>query len=91
MKNEKEIKIHQDSRTIEKEENNLVGGSGSIYSDIKWEDMPSGTYTSGYIPFGGTTWAVMSDYDSIASNHCSKQLLFVGDPTVWSMTEYYIP
>ena len=32
--------------------------------------MPSGAYSSGYIPFGGTTWAVMSDYNSIANNHC---------------------
>jgi hypothetical protein len=43
---------------------------GGSYNFIDWNSMPSGTYSSGYIPFGGTTWAVMSNYNSIANNHC---------------------
>lgn len=40
------------------------------YGFYNWGDMPSGSYTSDWIPFGSTDWAITGDYSSFAENHC---------------------
>lgn len=74
--NEDEKALHEESRKLALASmNRLMGGS---YDFIDWDSMPSGSYSSDWLPFLGTTWAVMSDYDGkrnpisakVISEHC---------------------
>ncbi|WOO37424.1 hypothetical protein R2R35_02715 [Anaerocolumna sp. AGMB13020] len=53
--------------TVSTEKVTIFGGS---YGFIDWDSMPSGSYTSGYIPFGGTSWCTTGENSDIANNHC---------------------
>jgi len=68
--NEEEKALHEKRRVYAIENAFEIGIQGGEYDFIKWDDMPSGTYTSGWLPFYGTTWAVMQDFEDIANNHC---------------------
>lgn len=72
--NQKEEALHnqqkealQNSKISSDELSALGGGS---YGFVEWDDMPSGSYSSGYIPFYGTDWATTGEYSDIANNHC---------------------
>jgi hypothetical protein len=68
--NEAEKKFHENKRKAFQSQYNDLQILGGSFNFIHWNDMPTGTYTSGWLPSAGTTWAVMSDYDQIAINHC---------------------
>ena len=62
-----------------------VGGAkgDGDYGFINVSNMPSGNYTSDTIIYATSTdWAIMSDYDSIASDHC-------GATTVTNLALYW--
>lgn len=66
--NKEEKALHKKRRSFALK--NTVAVKGGYYDFIDWDKMPNGNYTSGNIPFDKTVWAVMSDYDDIATNHC---------------------
>lgn len=51
-------------------DNQVTVMSTGGYGFYNWGDMPSGSYSSDWIPFGSTDWAITSDYSSFAENHC---------------------
>ncbi len=56
----------------------MKSSRGGTYDFIDWNSMPSGNYSSDWLPFAGTTWAVMDDYtyktnpinNKVVDDHC---------------------
>jgi len=70
--NEDEKALHEKSRKLALASmNRLMSGS---YDFIDWNSMPSGSYSADWLPFSGTTWAVMSNYTG-KTNPISKKVI----------------
>lgn len=74
--NATEKALHEENRRLALASMNT--SRGGTYDFIDWNSMPSGSYSSDWLPFGGTTWAVMDDYtgktnpisNKVIDDHC---------------------
>ncbi|MDD2214256.1 MAG: hypothetical protein PHR21_06945 [Oscillospiraceae bacterium] len=70
--NAAEKEIHTTARALAL--SNGDQSRGGSYDFIDWNSMPSGSYSSDWLPFSGTTWAVMSNYTG-KTNPLSKKVV----------------
>lgn len=74
--NNDEKELHEANRNLALTSMNT--SRGGTYDFIDWNSMPSGSYSSDWLPFAGTTWAVMSNYtgttnpisNKVVDDHC---------------------
>lgn len=76
LENIEEKTVHNDLRNIYmslQDKDIHTQGSG-IYNFIHWDNMPSGSYSAGWVPFSGVTWGTTSEFSG--EDHCGTVAAF---------------